>query len=101
MHCLEREKHMRSKTWEKIFIRQKNEELQDKQVMADKIKFYIQGEEIERVREFKYLGRILTDNDDDTKCIDSALAKTRRQWKNHRFKIFPSVVQQSFLHKVY
>ena len=48
--------------------------------MEDKIKFYIQGKEIERVREFKYLGRILTDNDDDTKCIDSALAKARRQW---------------------
>ena len=48
--------------------------------MADEIKLYIQGEEIERVREFKYLGRILSNNDNDTKCIDSALAKARRQW---------------------
>ena len=80
MHCLDMEKHLRSKTCEKIFTRRRNEDLQDKQVMADEIKFYIQGEEIERVREFKYLGRILTNNDDDTKCIDNALAKARRQW---------------------
>ena len=80
MHCLDMEKHLLSKTCEKIFNRRRNEDLQDKQVMADEIKFYIQGEEIERVREFKYLGRILTDNDDDTKCIDNALAKARRQW---------------------
>ena len=46
---------MRSKTCEKISTRRQNEELQDKQVMADEVKFYIQGEEIERVREFKYL----------------------------------------------
>ena len=26
------------------------------------------------------MGRILTDNDDDTKCIESALEKARRQW---------------------
>ena len=32
------------------------------------------------MREFKYLGRILTDNDNDTKCIVSVLAKARRQW---------------------
>ena len=48
--------------------------------MADGVKFYIQGEEIERVKEFKYLERILTNNDDDTKCIESALEKARRQW---------------------
>ena len=71
---------MRSKTCEKISTRRQNEELQDKQVMSDEVKFYIQGEEIKRVREFKYLGRILTDNDDDTKCIESALEKARRQW---------------------
>ena len=80
MHCSDMEKHLQSKTCEKIFTRRRNEDLQDKQVMADEIKFYIQGEEIERVREFKYLGRILTNNDNDTKCIDNALAKTRRQW---------------------
>ena len=32
------------------------------------------------MKEFEYLGRILTDNDDDTKCIDNALKKARRQW---------------------
>ena len=58
MHCADLEKHLKSKTCERISARRKNEELQDKQVMADEVKFYIKGEEIERARKFKYLGRI-------------------------------------------
>ena len=80
MHCANMEKHMRSTTCERLSNRRQNEVLQDQQAMANDVKFYIQGEEIEKVKEFEYLGRILTDNDDDTKCIDNALKKARRQW---------------------
>lgn len=38
------------------------------------------GTKLEQVGEFKYLGRILTDNDDDTKAIDNQLKKARQQW---------------------
>ena len=72
--------HTGSKTCEKVSTRRQNEELQDPLALADEIKFYIQGEEIERVKEFKYLGRILTHNDNDTRCVGNALMKARRQW---------------------
>ena len=44
------------------------------------ISFSVKGTEIERVRYFKYLGRILTEDDIDTKCIDENLRNARRQW---------------------
>ena len=42
--------------------------------------FKINGEEIERVREFQYLGRILDENDDDSRCIIAQLSKARSRW---------------------
>ena len=44
------------------------------------MKFYIGGVEIEKVKEFKYLGRVLSDNDNDTKCIIDNIRKARQQW---------------------
>ena len=39
------------------------------------------GEKLKRVRESKYLGRIVSDeNDDDTLAIESNLKKARMKW---------------------
>ena len=38
------------------------------------------GEEIQRVDEFKYLGRIVSEKDDDSKAIEANLKKAKRKW---------------------
>ena len=38
------------------------------------------GKKLEQVSQFKYLGRILTDTDDDTAAITNQLKKARQQW---------------------
>ena len=35
---------------------------QDEQFIAESVKFFINGKEIERVQNFKYLGRILSED---------------------------------------
>ena len=54
--------------------------MQDEQANAEDIVFKVYGKEIERVREFKYLGRWIMDNDDDTKCIDLQLKCAKKKW---------------------
>ena len=43
-------------------------------------KFYAYGEELERVEVFKYLGRLIPFDDDDTQAVRGNLAKARRVW---------------------
>ena len=40
----------------------------------------INGAKIKRVREFWYLGRILTEDDDDGRCIEENLRSARKKW---------------------
>ena len=42
--------------------------------------FKVGGEEIKRVREFKYLGRIVSEDDDDTPAIEANIKKARTKW---------------------
>ena len=45
------------------------------------VEFTVGGEKLKRVRESKYLGRIVSDeNDDDTLAIESNLKKARMKW---------------------
>ena len=74
------EKHLDSYTCKKGTSRRDNELMQDRQHVADKVKFYVNGIELERVKEFRYLGRIITDDDNDSKCIEFNLKKARQQW---------------------
>lgn len=50
--------HRFTKTCEKLQNHRSNEKMAARQVMSDSVKFYIDGGEIEQVREFKYLGII-------------------------------------------
>ena len=48
---------------------------------ALEVGFTAYGEDLERVEEFKYLGRLLTMDDTDTQAIRSNLTKARKAWK--------------------
>ena len=60
-------------------MRRKNEVLQDKQVEAEQVKFFVYRRELERLKEFWYLGRIFTENDDDTRCIKTQLKRIQQK----------------------
>jgi hypothetical protein len=42
--------------------------------------FNVGGEEIKRVSEFKYMGRIVSEDDDDTLAIEANLKKAKAKW---------------------
>ena len=46
--------------------------------MALDLKFYAYGEELERVEVFKYLGRLIAFDDDETQVVRGNLANARR-----------------------
>lgn len=72
-------KHQETVICKRARVRRKNENLQDKQVEAEQVRFLVYGKELERVKEFWYLGRIFTENDDDTKCIEIKLKRARQK----------------------
>ena len=69
------ERHPDSATCRRMSVRRRNEQLADEQAAADTVRFTINGEEIGRVRSFRYLGRILSEKDDDSPCIHDQLAR--------------------------
>ena len=73
-------KHQNTQTCKKGRTRRRNEDLQDKQAEGDKVEFKVYGETLERVKEFKYLGRILREDDDDTACIINQVKRARQKW---------------------
>ena len=58
----------------------KCKQLQDKQAEAEKVEFFLYGKKLERVHKFKYLGRVLREDYDDTECIDHWIRSARKQW---------------------
>ena len=80
MHSKTIRRHQKTITCRRLRKRRENKGLQDLQANGGKVAFRIYGKEIERVREFTYLGRILTENDDDTKAIESQILKARTTW---------------------
>jgi translation elongation factor EF-1alpha len=48
--------------------------------MERMVVFTINGEPIETVEEFKYLGRIVTREDDDEVAVKGNLAKAKKKW---------------------
>ena len=74
------DKHLDSYTCRKGASRRCNEQKQDRQAKAEEVKFFIDGIELEKVREFKYLGRYLSYDNNDSYCIDYNIKKARQQW---------------------
>ena len=54
--------------------------LDARRTLAKGIRFHIQGQEVEDVADFKYLGRWLSDNDSDLKAIRSNIKKAQAKW---------------------
>ena len=74
------DRHWKSDTCKKLQVRRSNEKAALKQWEAERVEFTINGEKIERVKEFRYLGRILTEDDDDSRCIEDQLKRARSRW---------------------
>ena len=51
-----------------------------RQQEARAVEFTVAGEAIERVSEFRYLGRILTDEDDDNQAAARQLTRAQEKW---------------------
>ena len=75
-------RHQKTNTCERLRRRRKNEHLQDLQAKGEGVRFRIYGKQIEKVREFTYLGRILACDDDDTKAIEHQIARARTKWRS-------------------
>ena len=80
MRCLNLQRHRGSQTCKKAAQRRHHEQLQRAQFDAESVTFTVNGKQIERVREFRYLGRIITDNDDDTRCIKDNIKRAKKRW---------------------
>jgi hypothetical protein len=65
------------KIWTK---RAESETKQEERKQAVETKFYVNGQILQRVTEFKYLGRILDAEDNDQKAVKYNLAKAKQQW---------------------
>ena len=65
------------KKWAK---REKNVARTGERIAALEKKFFVNGNELESVREFKYLVRILDTEDDDSKAVHWNLTKAKQQW---------------------
>jgi hypothetical protein len=75
------EEHQRSKEcmkWAQVYANRAT--FAKKQKEATEAKFQADGKEFMRVEEFKYLGRIVTDDDNDDKAVDANLEKARKKW---------------------
>ena len=47
---------------------------------ATNVKFQLNGNDIKKVDDFKYLGRIIDNTDDDLKAVENQLKKARATW---------------------
>ena len=74
------EKHQRTEICRKGQRRRENERKQREQDASENVRFEVDGKAIERVKAFTYLGRTLSEDDNDTKCITDRIAKARAKW---------------------
>mgnify|MGYP003332067915 CR=1 FL=1 len=73
-------KHQKSEVWQKGRKRRENEKLQDKQVESEKVDFFVNEKKLEMVSLFNYLGCIISQDDDDTICIEEQIKSARGSW---------------------
>ena len=73
-------KHQNSSTCRKARKRRENEVKQDQQKKAEGVEFHVNGKVLSRVREFTYLGRVFTEKDDDSICIERQIKKAKQRW---------------------
>jgi len=72
--------HLSSNICRRLATRRQALAIVQKQYNARSIRFYIDGQEIETVQNFIYLGRVLDDQDRDDTAVFARLAKARARW---------------------
>jgi ribosome-binding protein aMBF1 (putative translation factor) len=72
--------HQGTKTCKTGKIRKDLRDMKREQTRARTTRFKIGDEELETVKEFKYLGRITSDDDDDLPAVRDNLKKARARW---------------------
>jgi hypothetical protein len=75
------ERHLRSvhcKKWTKVF--QKSDTFAENQGLVAETVFDVNGVPVETVKEFKYLGRISSDDDSEGPCVDRNLDIAQKAW---------------------
>jgi hypothetical protein len=72
--------HQGTKTCKTGKIRKDLRDMKREQTRARTTRFKIGNEELETVKEFKYLGRITSDDDDDLPAVRDNLKKARARW---------------------
>jgi hypothetical protein len=73
-------KHQRSEDCKRATKSRKARSDEKRHQLEREITFTVLGTPIERVKEFKYLGRILDEGDDDWLALQSNLKKAREKW---------------------
>ena len=63
-------------------VRRRNKSIQDRQIFAEEVSFQVMGGTIERMITFKYLIRVLADNEYDKACINEQLRRLRSMWSS-------------------
>ena len=82
MRCVNLRGHRGKSTCKQAAQRRYNEAMQEWQVEANGVGFIVNGKQIDRVWDFKYLGRYFTEDGDDTKCIQENVKMARQQWNS-------------------
>ena len=79
------ERHLRSETCRKLTLQSRSRQhAREVQRAVQDVSFTVNGKNIETVSEFRYLGRILSDNDLDDAAIQARLAKAQQCWGRMR-----------------
>ena len=78
------QKHQATKTCRKFLQRNQRTTQNNHLIEAQDINFTIQNEALEKVNCFKYLGRMIVDNDDDWHAIKHNLTRTSKVWARFR-----------------
>jgi hypothetical protein len=73
-------RHQSTAECQKYTLIRAKEARAERQVEALEVSFTVDGVEIDRVRQFRYLGRILNEDDDDGHAARRQLARARTKW---------------------
>ena len=72
--------HRNSATCKRLAARNTALEQREIQIQASEFILTVDGNPIQKVKEFKYLGRIVSENDDDKPAIRRNIKRARQQW---------------------
>jgi hypothetical protein len=73
-------RHVQTKECQVGVERQKQREMAISTALALRQQFTVRGEVLKRVEVFKYLGRMMAQDDDDIQAVQSQLRKARATW---------------------